>query len=199
MMNCYQFRNFISNFIDEDISFKNRQDFKQHLADCPNCQKMYDSVLATRQNMHNFPQLSVSENFKHNLRNRILADRIAVIQRSQQKSFSLNRVPSFAYGFAAAIIAVAAGFFIIQSQGGGNSPTTPPQVVQQQMAQPRASQPQKIAPATPVRTQPQTRYTAAQNQPVVTDTIADENTYREPSNEYKQNYEDKIKTVKDQR
>lgn len=198
MMNCYQFKNSISNFIDEEISFKNRQDFKQHLADCPKCQKMYESMQSTRQSLRNLPKISVSENFKFNLRNRILADRNAVIQRSQQKGFSLNRVPSFAYGFAAAIVAVAAGFFILQSQSGGNLPATPP-VVQQQMSQPRASQPQKITPATPVRTQPQAQYTTVQDRPVVADTVSDDKTSREPSTDYKQSYEEKIKTVKDQR
>jgi len=198
MMNCYQFKNSISNFIDEEISFKNRQDFTQHLADCPKCQKIYASMLATRQSMRNFPQIRVSENFKLNLRNRILADRNAGIQHSQHKGFSLNRIPSFAYGFAAAIVAVAAGFFILQSQSGGNAPTIPSQVVQRQMVQPHASQPQNIAPATPAHTQPQSQYTAAQNRPVVVDTVTDEKSTRQPSIDYKQNYEDKIKTVKDQ-
>jgi anti-sigma factor RsiW len=201
MMNCYQFRNSISNFIDEDISFKKRQDFKQHLADCPNCRSMYESVLATRQSMRNFPRISVSENFNLNLRNRILADRNAVIQRSQQKSFSLNRIPSFAYGFAAAICAVVAGFFILQSQSGESFQSTPPPVVQQRMAQPPVTQPSKNAPVAPVNSQPSAaaQYTAAQDQPIVIDTLSGAKASEEPSLDYKQNYEDKIRTVKDQR
>lgn len=200
MINCYQFRNSISNFIDEDITFKNRQDFKQHLADCPACRKIYQSVLATRQSMRHFPQISVTDNFKLNLRNRILSDRNAAFRHNSQKSFTLNRIPSFAYGFAAAIVAVVAGIFILQSQNATTNLTTPPPIVRQQMTQPPAVQPQKIAPANSARTQPQQpRYTSAGTQPVRIDTIATENAPKDPVNDYQQNYEDRIKTVKDQR
>jgi len=197
-MNCYQFRNSISNFIDEDLSFKNRQALKSHLADCPTCQKLYDSMLATRQCMRNFSSVTVSENFNLNLRNRILSDRNAQIQRSMQKGFSLKRIPSFAYGFAAAIVAVAAGFLVLQSQSGDNPQIAPPPIVQQQMAQPLVRQPQRITPANPVQAQPQQRVITAQNQSARPDTITKEDPGHEPSLEYKQNYQDKIKTVKDQ-
>jgi len=120
MMNCYQFRNFISNFIDENISFKNRQAFQEHLNECPVCQKIYSSILATRQNMLSLPKISVSDDFKLNLRNRILSDRSAATQPNSHRGFNLNRIPSFAYGFAVAVVAVVVGFFILQSQSQEN-------------------------------------------------------------------------------
>jgi len=200
MMNCYQFRNSISNFIDEDISFKNSQDFKQHLADCPACRRTYESVVATRQSLRNFPKISVSENFKLNLRNRILSDRNAAIQRDLQKGFSLSRIPSFAYGFAAAIVVVIAGFFVLQSQSTNSILETPPPIVRQQMTQSPAVPTQRVTPANPVNAQPQSsQYTSTQNQSVQIDTIASQQDWQEPVIDYKQNYEDKIKTVNDQR
>ncbi len=203
MMNCYQFRNSISNFIDENISFKNRQAFQEHLNECPVCQKIYSSILATRQNMLSLPKISVSDDFKLNLRNRILSDRSAATQPNSHKGFNLSRIPSFAYGFAVAVVAVVVGFFILQSQSQENSPDNMPPIIRQKMTQSPAQQPQDVTPNNPNQSGLQSpQYTSKQNQPLPSDTTTSNNSSSqsaEPTFEYEPNYEDQIKTVKDQR
>ncbi|HPC35205.1 MAG TPA: hypothetical protein P5268_05985 [Candidatus Marinimicrobia bacterium] len=153
--------------------------------------------------MLNFPKISVSDNFKLNLRNRILSDRKAASQPNSSKGFNLSRIPSFAYGFAVAIVAVVVVFFILQSQSRNNSPDNLPPVVRQKMTQSPAQQPQNVTPDNPVQSGSRPpQYTSQQTQPLIDDTTAADNPLDkpvEPALEYKQNYEDKIKTVKDQR
>ena len=130
MINCYQFKNYISDYIDGRISYHNRILFKEHLESCNSCQGLFKSVLQTTESMRSFSKVTVSENFMSNLRNKILADRITRVQSTQGKGFYFSRIPSFVYGFAAVIIVVIIGFFILKMQQ-VESPSLAPVVKQQ--------------------------------------------------------------------
>ena len=131
MIDCYKFKELISDFIDEDISFHNRKLFEEHRNSCPTCKKLLESIQQTTKAMHNFSKLSVSEDFKQKLRDRILADRYARIQASRQKGFSFNKIPSFVYGFAAALVVVIVGFVLLNTQQGIQTPV--PEYVKEQI------------------------------------------------------------------
>jgi len=194
MLNCYQFKHFISKYLDEEISFKERHAFEEHQQTCPVCQALLINIRRNREALQNLPSIGVSENFMFNLRNRILADRNARLQRALHQGFSLSKVPSFAYGFAVALLAVVVGFVLLQSQSENEPSYLPPPVVQQKINQPRPSptEPARNLPSAPAR-----QYTSTQSQTVPTDTVSE--IAPEPDNRYQDNFQDKIRTVKDQR
>jgi len=85
--------------------------------------------------MTQFADVTVSENFLGNLRIKIMAERNARIETSLSKGFSLNRIPSFAYGFAVALVAVIIGFYLLEFQPGSGLTQMPPQIVQEKIQQ----------------------------------------------------------------
>jgi len=151
MMNCYQFKNSISSYIEEDINFKRRKEYEEHLQGCPECRLLHNRILQNKKRLASLPKVAVSDQFMYHLQNKILADRNARSRQSLQNGFSFKRIPSFAYGFAAALLAVVTVFFILQSQGVDSTTSGVPPVVQEQINQqpPFVSQPpvRQIAPA----------------------------------------------------
>ena len=85
--------------------------------------------------MLQFAEMRVSENFLGDLRTKILAERNARIEASLNKGFSLNRIPSFAYGFVAALVAVIIGFYLLEFQTGSSPAQMPPRIVQEKIQQ----------------------------------------------------------------
>ena len=135
MISCYQFKTIISRYIDKDISFQDRKSFEEHMDSCQGCEQLYQSILSTKNSMAQFADVTVSKNFFGNLRTKILAERNARIETSLSKGFSLNRIPSFAYGFAAALVAVIIGFYLLEFQPGSGPTRMPPQIVQEKIRQ----------------------------------------------------------------
>jgi tetrahydromethanopterin S-methyltransferase subunit F len=131
MISCYQFKAFISRYMDKDLPFQSRQSFDEHMENCPTCKALYQAVLSTKISMHNFTEITVSDTFLQSLKNQILADRNARIEASLQKGFSLKRIPSFAYGFAAALLVVIVGFYLIELRPTAPSRQLPPQIVRE--------------------------------------------------------------------
>lgn len=129
MISCYHFKNNISSYIDKKISFQKRQEFEEHLTKCSSCKALFESIIQTRQQLHNLPAVTVSEDFLPNLRQRILADRNARIMAGQER-FSWRRLPAFVYGFAAALVAVIIGFMLYKSPPKTGNYGAPPQIVQ---------------------------------------------------------------------
>ena len=133
------------------------------------------------------------EKFLPKLRDKILTDRNAKIQATQKKYFSFNRIPSFAYGFSAALLAVVVGFIIIQSQKyntpiPSNLPVTeqkaiPSQPAPQQNISPGKMQEQLVTMQKEEQIQDSTKSKTDQNQ----------NDQQNPS----RNFKNRIKTVSD--
>ncbi|MBN2600584.1 MAG: zf-HC2 domain-containing protein [Candidatus Marinimicrobia bacterium] len=135
MISCYQFKTIISHYIDKDISFQGRKSFEEHMDSCPGCKQLYQSILSTKNSMLQFAEVTVSDNFLDKLRTKILAERNARIEASLNKGFSLNRIPSFTYGFAAALVAVIIGFYLFEFQTRSIPTQMPPQIVQEKIQQ----------------------------------------------------------------
>ena len=135
MISCYQFKTIISQYMDKDISFQGRKSFEEHMDGCPGCKQLYQSILSTKNSMLQFAEMRVSENFLGDLRTKILAERNARIEASLNKGFSLNRIPSFAYGFVAALVAVIIGFYLLEFQTGSSPAQMPPRIVQEKIQQ----------------------------------------------------------------
>lgn len=119
MKNCYKFKSLISNYIDKEISFKERKFFESHLEECVECKATYASISATRNHMQNLPKVTVSDDFMDSLRSRILADRNAKIIASQNTGFSWKRVPAFTYALSSLAVVIIAVFTMMKVDGGG--------------------------------------------------------------------------------
>ncbi len=194
MLNCYQFKNYISSFLDEGISLKNRQAFEEHLKQCSKCQALLNQVTKNREVMRNLPQVNVSENFYFKLRNRILAAQQLQKKQAGAPAFSLNRIPSFAYGFALAFLAVVIGFIVLGFQGEKNPGMVPPPVLQSKINQYHSPQ---SSPAAPQSNLPPQQYVNEQAPAASEDTLNED---RMPERDDTQrDFQGKIKTVKDQR
>ncbi|MGC9363755.1 MAG: anti-sigma factor family protein [Fidelibacterota bacterium] len=135
MINCHQFKATLSQYIDRDISLQGRRSFEEHLQNCPRCQRIYQSVLNTKNSMNQFAEVSVSDDFINRLQARILATRNAQIEDNLKKGSAFRRIPSFAYGFAMALIAVIIGFYLMEFHPGSLPAQAPPQIVQEKIRQ----------------------------------------------------------------
>lgn len=199
-MNCYQFKNSISNFVEEDISFTNRKQFEEHLVTCSSCKSLYTSILNTKKTMKSLPQVTVSDQFMYKLRNRILADRNARTQASMKKGFSFKRIPSFVYGFAAALLAVIAVFFILQSQESGTTNHGIPPIVQDRIDQQSAVQPAQNRQITPIQKSSQPSMVAKDSKGQIQSDSSSEDNNNDKNEPDKQNsdFQNQIKTVKKQ-
>jgi hypothetical protein len=114
MKNCYKFKSLISNYIDKEISFRDRRFFESHKSQCADCKALFNNVAATKNHMHTMPSVTVSNTFMDSLRKKILDDRNSRILASQNQGFSLRRIPAFAYGFSSVLVLVIVGFIMLQ-------------------------------------------------------------------------------------
>ncbi|MBN2281904.1 MAG: zf-HC2 domain-containing protein [Candidatus Marinimicrobia bacterium] len=114
MKNCYKFKSLISNYIDKEISFRDRKFFESHKNECSSCQSLYTSVFSMKQRLGSLTSVETSNQFMESLRNKILKDRNSRILASQNKGFSFRQIPAFAYGFSSLMILVIAGFIYLQ-------------------------------------------------------------------------------------
>ncbi len=187
MISCYQFKTIISQYIDKDISFQGRKSFEEHMDSCPGCKQLYQSILSTKNNMLQFAEMTVSENFLGDLRTKILAERNARIEASLNKGFSLNRIPSFAYGFAAALVAVIIGFYLLKFQTGSIPVQMPPQIVQEKIQQ-KVPGSEKYLNTPPLMSRGQ--YANSENTTDSLENFDSQNTHTRPD------FQNNIKTVK---
>ncbi len=189
MISCYQFKTIISRYIDKDISFQNRKSFEEHMDNCPGCKELYQLILGTKISMNQFSNVTVSDNFLENLKNKILTERNAQIEASLQKGFSFSRIPSFVYGFAAALVVVIIGFYLIELQPSFQSRQMPPQIVQEkiQKSSPGARQYQSTPPL------------LSQGQMAASESVSDSIGKSDDNlRQSQQDFQNKIKTVKEE-
>lgn len=155
MINCHQFKAIISQYLDRDISFQGRKSFEEHMNSCPDCKQIYQSILTTKNNMNRFAEVTVGDDFMNRLQARILAARNAQIENILKKGSAFRRIPSFAYGFTAALVAVIIGFYLLEFHSGSLPAQAPPQIVQEKIQQKSVlpSKQPKNPPALPNRGQ----------------------------------------------
>lgn len=114
MKNCYKFKSLISNYIDKEISFRERKFFESHIEECVDCKTLFASVSATRNQMQRLPQMKVNDDFMDSLRSKILADRNSKILASQSNSFSWKRIPAYTYALSSLLVIVVVGFTMMK-------------------------------------------------------------------------------------
>lgn len=184
MINCHQFKAILSQYLDRDISFQGRKSFEEHLHNCPACKRIYQSILTTKNNMNQFAEITVSDGFMNRLQAKILAVRNAQIEASLKKGSAFSRIPSFAYGFAAALVAVIIGFYLLEFHTSSLPAQAPPQIVQEKIQQ-------KTTPSNPVQNPPAI---PGRGQLVNTENRADSSVQQDTR--IQPQFQDNIKTVK---
>ncbi len=195
MVNCYKFKQQISNYIDRELSFHERQMFDQHRENCPSCQKLLQSIQSTQETMTNFSKVKLSEDFMTNLREKILTDRNARIIASEKTGLFSQRVPKLTYGFGVALLAVVIVFSTLQiNKHNAINQAVQPMAEKKQESAPQLQTQQRTPPVIPQN------FAGVGTKAIPSDTtINDQDKNENQTNKPDIDYQNRIKTVGDRR
>ena len=102
-MDCSKFEELIEQYLDNSLDNELKIEFENHMSECNSCKDSFNFSKEIRSTLHNFPLISVPEDFSANL-NKRLDEELAKEQRTRR----LLRIPVKYYGVAAcALLAVA--------------------------------------------------------------------------------------------
>lgn len=187
-MNCYEFRDYISGYIEKELSLSDVKKFDHHFRLCPACKDAYKGVVSVINALRDLDRVALSDSF-----NAILQSRLKRISskpaRRISRYFEDGRILGFEPRYAVASIA-AVVLIIVLSVGlfpekKGTSTVNPiPLSTQQQVREPAGVSEMDI-PSTPSPT-----YLADDSKDDSTDSKSDVHKST-PS------YKGKIKLVKD--
>jgi hypothetical protein len=195
MIDCYHFKNLISDYIDGNISFNNRKDFEEHLDSCPTCRSLFQSVLSTKNAMRNFAAVSVSQDFMPRLQNKISAYTNTFNQPNSTKGISSPKIPPLTYGFAVAFLIVLVTFFIVNSHQYDEPNTAIPPVVKQQIEETQQNKSSKF----PNNNSGQQQRLVTKKEGEALDTSETEPEVNQLEKQgYEQDFQDRIRQVKKQ-
>ena len=136
MQNCYNFKNLISQYLDGEISYKDKEFFEEHLHECPECQELFNGIKVTKNQLKNLPVPELSQDFMTNLRDKIIQLRKDQSEDSSTFSNFFNRIPILSYGFATALIVLITAFSIQQyNKMTPATNTAPPSIVKERINQ----------------------------------------------------------------
>lgn len=166
-----------------------------HLKECPHCRHLLEQVTHNRKIMHQLPSIQISDNFYFKLRNRILAERYHHERNKSLPLWRLQRIPSYVYGFALALLAIVVGITILDWQEPESPINQLPPTLQGRLQQPPVNYPPTQNPNPQDRQQP-AAVASRDSWATDGDSISQEENV---SPETERNFQDKIKTVKDQR
>ncbi|MEE9166293.1 MAG: zf-HC2 domain-containing protein [Candidatus Neomarinimicrobiota bacterium] len=70
-MNCYEFQDYISSYIEKELSLLHIKRFDRHLETCPSCENAYEGVLSVFQSLRESERVAVSSGFNARLSSRL--------------------------------------------------------------------------------------------------------------------------------
>ncbi|MCH8011910.1 MAG: zf-HC2 domain-containing protein [Candidatus Marinimicrobia bacterium] len=70
-MNCYEVRDIISSYIENELSIQSINQFDEHVNNCKNCDGTYLGVLSLITTLRSSPRITVSNRFNSKLQERI--------------------------------------------------------------------------------------------------------------------------------
>lgn len=108
LMNCYKFRDSISQYIDKELSIQDIKRFNIHQEKCSSCQETYNSVVDVVTSMKRVSSVSVSADFGDRLQKRIRRESTRQHIRSRKIApvQSLGLEPRYAVASVAAVVAI---------------------------------------------------------------------------------------------
>ena len=85
-MERYEFEDQISDYIENNLTLKNRKKFEQYLNENKNAKKLVDEVQYTIKKLNKLPKVSTSSNFNQEIINSINDDRLKPkIKKDEEK------------------------------------------------------------------------------------------------------------------
>jgi len=108
-MNCKKIKKLLQLYIDDDLTFGEKQQVEQHLEECSACRAELKSFSSAIQIIKSLPKVSTPPNFTEKLMSKISQikekERERIIPAWQMSLKKLWNVPKYRYGFAAALTA----------------------------------------------------------------------------------------------
>ena len=100
-MECSRFEELIEQYLDNGLDNDVKTAFEEHMKNCENCKESFEFSKQIRNTLHDFPLISVPEDFSANL-NKRLDEELASTKKSYiKKQF---RVPAKYYGAVACLL-----------------------------------------------------------------------------------------------
>ncbi|MCK5711943.1 MAG: zf-HC2 domain-containing protein, partial [Hyphomicrobiaceae bacterium] len=131
-MKCRNAKKLVFDFIDGLDNEKDRLELEQHLAQCPECDKLASQLVRSMDLLHRAPQEKTSENFAWKARLKLNQERNAVRERSVSRSalirawnlrYVATAVSAFAVVLTVGLLAVNSEIFVAPTVDGGADPS----------------------------------------------------------------------------
>jgi len=111
-MNCYEFENYISEYIDGELKMGIRKRFMTHKADCILCKEKLDDILSMLKVMPTMDKMKTSEVFLSKLNDKIkFHDKRSTLNKNQFFGFDYVSV----IGLAATIVLVLGASYLLMT------------------------------------------------------------------------------------
>ena len=99
-MKCESVKKVIWGIFDQEVELKVKEAVEKHIAECSNCQSVYEDVRKMLSAIGNMPKEEVPSNFISGLKDKI----IFAAGESKRKRYSFTFKPAFAFAAGAAIV-----------------------------------------------------------------------------------------------
>ena len=114
-MNCKKIKKLLQLYLDNALTFGEKQMVEEHLKECPACRAELKSFSSIVQMVKSLPEVSTPPDFTENLMSKISQikekEREKIIPAWQISLKNLWNVPRYRYGFAAALTTAVVCFF----------------------------------------------------------------------------------------
>ena len=112
-MNCYEFENLISEYIDGELKMGLRKGFMTHKSDCILCTEKLDNIISMLKEMPNMDKMKTSGDFLNKLN-------VKIESYENRSMLKLNQFFGFDYvsaiGLAAAIVLVVGASYLLVTE-----------------------------------------------------------------------------------
>ncbi|MBC8311046.1 MAG: hypothetical protein H8E72_01965 [Candidatus Marinimicrobia bacterium] len=112
-MNCYEFENHISEYIDGELKMGTRKGFISHKSDCILCTEKLEQIVAMLKEMPNMAKMKTSGDFLSNLNDKIES-------YENRSTLKMNQFFGFDYvsaiGLAAAMVLVVGASYLLVTE-----------------------------------------------------------------------------------
>lgn len=111
-MNCRKIKNLLQPYIDDALTFGEKQQVKQHLEDCSACRTELKSLSAMVKLIKSLPEVSTPPDFTQNIMARISQEKIQIQSSWMDRLKKQVSIPQFSFRFAGAAAITALFVFL---------------------------------------------------------------------------------------
>ncbi|MCP4727243.1 MAG: zf-HC2 domain-containing protein [bacterium] len=108
MINCNEFSQHLSDFVEGIVSRDLKKKMDNHVASCSSCAKVRDDFVQVLNSIKNLPKINASSDFEQRLREKIVDDKVHPIKRSGESGKDSSLKPFIVSVSTAAAIALIA-------------------------------------------------------------------------------------------